>query len=185
MPKKPIALSCSTFLSWFSVKWTIQPKELVEFFNNLGIKSGSKINVQIPKIIFNDLILSKRFIRGLFDTDGTIYFDKNRSSKSPINNQPNIKLGTVSELLANQVFELLKKFQLNPRMRKPHRGKKDKNIVYSVLIYRRKDIGFFIKQIGFKNSKHSTKWLIYKKFGFCPPYTSLERRKEMLKQKSL
>jgi len=160
-------------------------KQLVEFFNKLGINSGTKLNIKIPESILKNKELSKRFLRGLFDTDGTIYFDKNRSSKSPINNQPNIGLGTVSKDLAFQVFELLKKFNLNPRMRKPYKGKKDKNEIYRLLVYRRKDIDFFINEIGFKNSKHFTKWLIYKKLGFCPPYTTLKIRKEMLKQKSL
>ena len=64
-------------------------KDLVNFFKNLGIKAGSKINCGIPKSITKDKVLLKRFLRGLFDTDGSLYFNKNYSAKNPINNYPN------------------------------------------------------------------------------------------------
>jgi intein/homing endonuclease len=160
-------------------------KKIVNVFNKFGVKSGSKINIGIPSEIRSNLKLAKRFLRGLFDTDGNIYFDKNRSAKVRINNQPVIKIGTVSEKLACQVFELLKRMNFHPRKKKPYKGTRDKNKVHTVLIYRRNDISNFIKEIGFKNPKHYTRWLIYKKFGFCPPHTNLRERIKMLKQKSL
>jgi intein/homing endonuclease len=161
-------------------------KKLVNFFNEkLKIKSGPKINVGIPKIILSSNYLLKRFIRGLFDTDGNIYFDKNRSAKYPINNKPAIKLGTVSEKLALEIFNSMKRFGLHPRMKKPYKGKRDKNIVYTILLYRKSDIEFFINKIGFKNSKHYTKWQIFKRFGYCPAHTTLKQRKEILLTNSI
>ena len=119
-------------------------------------------------------------MRGLFDTDGTIYFDKNRSAKIKLNNRPAIKIGTVSERLSNQIFNLLIKMKFHPRKTKPYQGKRDKNKVYSILIYRKNDIIKYIDEIGFKNPKHYTKWLVFKKQGFCPPYTTLDERKKIL-----
>jgi hypothetical protein len=155
-------------------------EKIVNFFNSLGIKSGSKINVQIPKTILKNNSLSLRFLRGLFDTDGTIYFDKNRSCKNPVNNQPVIKLGSVSKKLISQVYRLLKRNGLHPRFKKAYKGKRDKNVVYSILLYRRNDILYFIKNIGFKNPKHYTKWLVFKKQGYCPPHTKIAYRKKIL-----
>lgn len=160
-------------------------KKIVAFFNKLGVKSGRKINIGIPKEVRINLKFAKRFLRGLFDTDGNIYFDKNRSAKVRINNQPVIKIGTVSEKLANQVFVLLKKIGFHPGKKKPYKGKRDKNVVYTILIYRRKDIEKFIREVGFKNPKHYTKWSVYKKFGLCPTHTTLKGRRDMLKQKDL
>ncbi len=156
--------------------------KIVNFFLNLGVESGSKINVEVPKLIMEKKSIYKRFLRGLFDTDGCIYFDKNRSSKNPINNQPTIKLSSVSSKLIEQVFSMLVRIGLHPRMRKPYKGKKDKHKLYSILIYQRGDIKYFIKSIGFKNPKHLTKWKVYKKLGFCPPKTTLRERKKILKQ---
>ncbi len=160
-------------------------KELVRFFNKLGIKSGSKINVRIPNYIVDDEELSKRFLRGLYDTDGTIYFNKNYSVKKPIHNRPKIKLDSVSKGLIDDVTELLNNLKINSRSRKVFQGKKNKNPAYGVIIDTVKDIDLFLKVIGFKNSKHYTKWKLFKKLGFCPPYTSLKQRKEMLFDKNL
>ena len=155
-------------------------KKIVDFFNKFGIKSGSKINIEIPKEIRINLKLAKRFLRGLFDTDGTIYFDKNNSAKIRVNNRPIIKLGTVSEKLNNQVFDLFVKMNFHPRKKVPYKGKRDKNKVYTVLLYRKNDILRYIEEIGFKNPKHYTKWSVFKKLGYCPPYTTLRERRKLL-----
>lgn len=156
-------------------------KKLVDFFKGFGICSGSKMNVYIPKAIISNKKLLKRFIRGLFDTDGSIYFEKSYTSKDRKNNHPIIKIGTVSKKLAEDVYNSLKILGLNPRVKRPHKGKKDKNPVYSVLIYRKSDIEFYINEIGFKNAKHYTKWLVFQKLGYCPPNTTLKERKDLIK----
>ncbi|MBU3906639.1 MAG: hypothetical protein KKA64_00115 [Nanoarchaeota archaeon] len=158
-------------------------KKLTKFFEQFGIFPGHKIDIRIPKLILNNKKLSLRFLRGLFDTDGCLYFDRNRSCKNPINNVPTIKLGTVSKGLVKDVFVLLKSLGLHPIMKKPYKGKKDKNPVYTVLIYRRSDIRYFIDNIGFKNPKHYTKWLIFKKLGYCKSRTKLKERLKTLAER--
>lgn len=160
-------------------------KEIVDFFKKLGIKSGSKIKVRIPKKLIKDDVLMKRFLRGLFDTDGNLYFDKNRSAKNRLNNRPTISIGTVSGGLAKDVRSSLINLGFSPRIKKPYKGKRNKNLVYVILLYRIKDIFNFISEIGFKNPKHSTKWLIFKKYGFCPSHTNIKQRKEILKNPKL
>jgi intein/homing endonuclease len=157
-------------------------EKLVSFFKKLNMPSGSKKNIQIPKQIIINKELAKRFLRGLFDTDGSIYFHKNLSTRNPIHNRPVIKLGTVSEILICQVFDLLKNLGLHPRLKKPYKGKRDLNHIHTVLIYRKKDIEYFIEHVRFKNSKHITKWQLFKKSGYCPPYTTLKQRKKLLKK---
>ncbi|MBX4196698.1 hypothetical protein KW805_03860 [Candidatus Pacearchaeota archaeon] len=160
-------------------------ERIVKFFESLGIKSGTKINVEIPIQILKKMSLSKRFLRGLFDTDGNIYFDKNRSAKKRFNNRPVIKLGSVSSKLIFQVFNLLISMEYHPRIKKPYKGKRDLNEVHTVLLYRIDDVDKFVEEIGFKNPKHYTKWLIYKKFGFCHPKTTVKQRKEMLENPNI
>lgn len=65
-------------------------------------------------------------------------------------------------------------------MKNPHKGKRDKNVVYTVLLYRKDDINFFINEIEFKNPKHYTKWQVFKKLGYCPSNTTLKQRKNIL-----
>ena len=40
----------------------------------------------------------------------------------------------------------------------------------------------WMNEIGSKNPKHATKYSVWKTFDFCPPYTSLELRKKILKK---
>ena len=160
-------------------------EEVVKFFEELGINAGSKINVEVPKQILKTKSLAKRFLRGLFDTDGTIYFDKNVSAKEPINNRPKIRLCSVSEILIKQVSNLLSSANINSRIRKPYKGKRDKNKLFSIQIERIGDVNKFIEEIDFKNSKHKTKWLVYKKLGYCKPYSTLLERKQILAHKKL
>jgi len=128
----------------------------------------------------DDRNLLKKFLRGLFDTDGCIYFDKNYSAKNPINNVPIILLGSVSKNLIEDVYNSLIRLGLHPVYQKPYKGKRDKNIFYRVRIYRREDIKFFINKIGFKNPKHYTKWQVFNKLGVCPSFTNLKQRKNIL-----
>ena len=154
-------------------------KKIVELFNELGVKSGPKINIRVPEWV-KDKELSKRFLRGLFDTDGTIYFSKNYSAKNPLNNRPKIKLDSVSIGLIHDVYELLAKLGFKPRLRKVFQGKRNKNPFYGVILDTVGDIDLFLKIIEFKNSKHYTKWQIFKKLGYCPSYTKINERKEIL-----
>jgi len=155
-------------------------KKLVNFFKDFGIVSGSKINSGIPKKILSDKKLLKRFIRGLFDTDGSIFFQKNYSINISKHIFPKIQLGSVSEKLVKDVYNSLILLGMHPMMKKPHKGKKDKNMVFRVIIYRKNDIQFYIDKIGFKNPKHSSKWQVYKKLGYCPPNTKLKERKALI-----
>jgi len=36
--------------------------------------------------------------------------------------------------------------------------------------------------ISSKNPKHLTKYQVWKEFGFCPPHTTLDQRKQILKK---
>ncbi len=160
-------------------------KEVVKFFEKLGVPAGKKTNIKAPLQIINNQKLHKRFIRGLFDTDGNIYFDKNRSAKNPINNVPNIKLDNISKPLIDQVHKMISNLGLHPRLKKPYQGKGNRHKIHSILIYRKGDIKYFIEEIGFKNSKHHTRWLVYKKQGFLQPRTTLEERKKILSSKKI
>ena len=157
-------------------------RDVVNFFKNQGLKTGSKINQTIPPFILRDKLLIRRFLRGLFDTDGNIYFDKNRSCKNPINNVPIIKLGTTSLSLANEVMNCFRGLGFCPRLKKPYIGKRDKNPIHVIIIYRRLDIKNYISEIGFKNNKHMTKWQVFKKQGYLKSKTTLAQRKQILEK---
>jgi len=123
------------FLFWSS-------KELVEFFMQLNLPSGNKIKNQItiPKWIIQDNQLLKKCIRGLIDTDGSIF---RMSQKNP--KLLRISFTNYNRKLLNDVkksFEIL--------------GFKTSKIINNkqIFISRKEDIEKYLKEIGFSNQKH-------------------------------
>ncbi|MDP3919018.1 MAG: LAGLIDADG family homing endonuclease [Nanoarchaeota archaeon] len=158
-------------------------KEITDYFQSLGVKSGSKLNMSIPKVILDNKKLWNHFIRGVFDTDGSIYFNKNYSVKEENrkHNQPRIKLGMTSKKVIMEIYSMLKELGYKPYLKPSYKGKRDKNPVYSIMLQRREDIKRYIKEIGFNSTKHQTKWKLYQERGYCPPNTTLEERYNLLK----
>ena len=159
-------------------------EKIVSFFEQLGIKSGVKLDHEIPDCILKNKRLWKFFLRGIFDTDGSIYFNKNYSVKieNRKHNRPRIKLGMTSKKIIKAVRFMLEELGYNIYQKPSYKGKKDKNAVHSIMIQRKKDIERFIKEIGFKSSKHLTKWQIYKIKGYCPPNTKLKERYQIINE---
>ena len=83
------------------------------------------------------------------------------------------KLETVSKALVDDCIEICKGMGYKPYGRKPYKGKKDLNMKYGFTIQRKKDLVKLIQEIGFKSPRHAAKIRIWKKFGYCPPYTTL------------
>lgn len=163
-----------------------------DFVSNLqkeyGLISGKKINIQIPRIL-KTINQKKQFLRGLFDTDGSIYFCKSnvKTKKDSVytvfHYKPKIKLATISKRLINQVYKMLSDLGFTPRLYSPRKQKKNENFMYPVVLDTKKDTKKWIQEIGFRSAKHLTKIEVWNKFGFCPPYTKLQERTMILKGK--
>jgi|SRR3989344_5388471 len=185
--KKPVTLSlyksngvCGIYLF---------DKSFIKILNKrFNIPSGKKINIEIPKSLKNKE-QKIGFIRGLFDTDGSIYFcrsnvkTKKKSLFIVFHYKPKIKIATISKPLIEQSFGILCSLGFSPRLQKPIRQRINENMIYSLVLDTKKDTTKWIEEIGFKNLKHITKVRMWKEFGFCPPYTTLNERMNMLKGK--
>jgi intein/homing endonuclease len=97
-----------------ALRLRINNKTFVLFLKKLGIPSGKckTKTVVIPDIILESCATTKRCIRGIFDTDGSVYFDRRNIYKKPY---PRIELHLANEKLINQIYFILKKFGLNCR----------------------------------------------------------------------
>ncbi len=94
-----------------------------------------------------------------------------------------MKLATISYSLIEEVNDILMDLGFHSRIQKPIKQRKNEYTMHSVIIDSRNDILKWIKDIGFRNSKHYTKVKIWKKFGFCPPYTTLYERLKILNRR--
>jgi len=151
--------------------------------NCFGFPFGSKkLIVGIPKQIrgSKNLEIKKRFLRGYFDTDGCVTFD--RKFKNSKNSYPRIILTSISNFLIDDVCALLKEFDFRFYVVRRKREKlwNDLHAIYLVGI---NQIEKWFKEIGSKNHCKHSRYLIWKKFGFCPPFTNYQERKNILSGK--
>ncbi len=153
-------------------------KKLIKYLTvtmKLNIKgSVNEIPMEIMKIQKPEIW--KALLRGLFDTDGSVYFDKIRG----INKRPKIKFSTASRNLLKQVIDLGNRLGFHFYVNKPYKGKRDKNYNYAIELQRKTEIQRWFREIGFNNSKHRTKYLFWKLFGFYIPRSTIKQRKELI-----
>jgi hypothetical protein len=169
--------------TWF--KLVINSKAIFNFYTKtLGLPVGKKAQtVTTPNMILNNSkIIITRFLRGLIDTDGSLTFKKKHKNR---HYYPVLKLSLASKELIKQVNILLNNLEFTTYScldvkRFDIRTNKT-TIIHEIYLYGNKNLKRWIKIIGFKNPKHLTKYLIWKKYGFYPPRISQGQRKEIIR----
>jgi hypothetical protein len=110
------------------------------------------------------------FIRGLFDADGSMVF----SRKTYRTNQyPTIEIKTVSQGLGLSVRQVLAVCGFRSSLN--HSAES-----WVVRINGSKMLELWMNKVGSRNIKHLTKYLVWKKEGFCPPKTTVLERMQIL-----
>lgn len=123
----------------------LSSKELVKFLVKKGLKPGNKIvnQVSIPKWIFNGVNYLKLCIRGLLDTDGSIF---RMSKKDP--NLIRINFRNNNKRLIIDTRKAFMKLGFHPS--KIIGGN-------TINLSRQEEIKKYVREIGFKNQKHFSK----------------------------
>ena len=120
------------------------------------------------------------FLRGFFDTDGTVYCQKIYSLKKPKRHtQIRIKLSTTSKKLALDLVSVLAILKIKSFL-KTQLKKEGEKTAYYVEINGGVQVDSWFTVVGSRNPKHVTKYRMWQEFGFCPPFTTLAQRKKML-----
>jgi len=158
--------------------------------HSIGFPYGKKtFSVKVPDLILesNNLKVIYGFIRGLFDTDGTLSFRRRKrlrgvSEHSKRHTYPRILLDVCSKDLFLGLCKLLSKtsFNFNTSYQRPqgnHAKKYKLGLVgdYSLLLW--------MRNIGFKNNVKNNRFLIWDKFGFNPPRLTLKEQTDILSGK--
>lgn len=122
-------------------------KQLYYFFRNLGFTDGKKAHrVSIPQVILDNKVFMRATVRGIFDTDGCVFFDKRKVYTRPY---PRITLQVASVPLITQLAHFLSP-QFTLYVDQSNRdGKRN-----TLEIYGHKQLETFLKQIGFSNKRH-------------------------------
>ncbi len=125
-------------------------RELSLFLISLGFSPGIKTRtIKIPSLIEQDKRLLYATIRGIFDTDGCLFFDRRACYKTPY---PRIVIQMASIPLINQLEKHLSS-EFSLYVDKSNRdGKRN-----TLEIYGHQQLQRFLKLIGFSNKRHLSK----------------------------
>lgn len=136
----------------------VYSKKLVQFLINLGLpyNRNKSQNVFIPTKIVEELELLVSCIKGISDTDGSLFFSRKGNRKY----YPSIEISTTSEKLAFQLKEILKdQFDLRIGFRSFKQGSYHR--IYRISINGTKMLEKWMNLIGFSNKRILDR---YKKF---------------------
>jgi DNA-binding transcriptional regulator WhiA len=129
---------------------TFYSKKVCEFLlDEIGLPHGEGKceKAFIPNNIISDWGLCKNLIRGLFDTDGSVFVSK----KPRLKKYPSIELTTCSKKLVEQVKEILEKQGFRVSNIWSFDSKKSKRTGYRVGLNGQDNLKRWINEIGFSN----------------------------------
>lgn len=137
------------FIRSRGIRIVINSKEICLMLERLGLPYGSGKSeiVTIPKIIFDDWNLSKHTIRGIVDTDGSVFAVK----KPRVEKYPSIEITTNSENLAMQIRELLLKKGFRVANIWKFKSKRSTHTGHRFGLNGKENLKKWIDEIGFSN----------------------------------
>lgn len=184
-----ITIEGKIFPSRNTYGFVIRDRKIIKFLHNLGFPYGNKTKiVEIPKFILkskND-DTQRNFLRGLFDTDGCFSaikrYGKNYIEfKRKYHYYPRISIVTCSQQLFSQTSDILKRLGFNFSVQEYMPKRSNESLKYIICIAGENNMRRWFETIGSNNFSKMSKYLIWKNFGFYPPKTTLEQRKQILK----
>ena len=160
-----------------SLKLVVYSKKFAEYLiNDMGITCQNKtFEGTIPKR-FLGWKYSKHIMRGLFETDGSLYFSK----VNEISSYPRVEIKTSSKMLASQIISILEQKSF-----KPHKRTNTSDSTIGVYISGQIMLEKWVQEIGFGSTKNLSKYLLWKKLGYYTPKISLKNRLELLEDSKI
>jgi len=130
----------------------VHRKKIVNFLLEIGLVKGGKIEhgADIPKWIMDDIKLQKACIRGLIDTDGSVFVHRYISS-GKIYKYKKIEFSSSSKPLLISTYNILSNLGFRVRMCKSG---------VAIRIESQKDVALYLKIIGTNNDRYSGKQII-------------------------
>ncbi len=168
--------------------FVIYNAKVAKLMHSLGFPYGKKtLTVGVPKqiLVSRNLDIIYWFVRGAFDTDGCLDFNKKGGSRYTLFKRtreyyPRITINLVSKNLFDGLRLLFDKtgFFYFTSLTQP------KNFYWNpqhvLCLSGVSNLEKWIQNIGFKNSTKFSRYLIWKEHGFCPRKTTYKQRKQIL-----
>lgn len=161
-------------------------KEIIKIFKELGFNKNKTYDVEVPKPILEnkDPEIQAAFIRGYADCDGNINFLKRKEKycefKRTFNCYPRIEISSVSKEVIIGISYMLKKLGIKHTLCAKRSYKYNEKDQLRISVRGKERVENWMTKIGLNNPAQYTKYLVWKKFGYCPPRITIEKRKEIL-----
>ena len=155
-----------------ALKLMVYNKKFAEhLINEVGITCKNKtFEGAIPDKLL-DWNYSQHIIRGLFETDGSLYFSK----VNGISSYPRVEIKTSSKVIASQIIKILEQKSFKPHTRTNNSDSTIGIYVSGPLMLER-----WVQEIGFGSKKNLSKYLVWKKLGYYKPRISFNDRMNIL-----
>lgn len=157
--------------------------KICNYLVSLGVPIGTKEELQIPSWIISNKECLRGFLRGLTDTDGSVFCGKDYNYTNKKHIKIRMSIASVSYKFIKEISESLIQLGIHNLIIKPYKQNNSRWGNLNKIQIDGPNVKDYFRIIGSNNPKHITKLKIWRKFGFCPPYTLLEQRKKMLNGK--
>ena len=124
-----------------------------------GAGKGKKVTIP-TRILFSNWSVLSCCIRGIADTDGSLFFAKKKGYRD---DYPSIEISTTSEALAEDLKKILESKAFRVGFRKQVREKWGWSTRYIISLYGEKMLEKWMKEIGFSNPRRIQKFCTWKK----------------------
>ena len=130
-------------------------RTLVEYLQKLGLVNGNKVlhQVDVPEWIWTGSDYQQACLRGLMDTDGSVYSYQHTVYGRPYTH--------TALCFTNRSYPLLDFVEGTLKVN----GYRPTRTGFRVYLYRRIEIGRYFSDIGTHNSKHATRYQVYAEGG--------------------
>lgn len=150
-----------------AVEFRFCSKKGQELLKSVGFPIGRKLNfLRVPEFIFNNKEWMKRFLRGVVDTDGNVYWRKSYNKHYLV-----ISWITTAPSFAEDLVRLLAQLGYHPQISSIRGTQCDgckRRRLHRIILMRHSEIKRFIGEIGFRNN---TRWKqVAKRFQDTGPY---------------
>lgn len=163
-------------------------KKAVDFLKYFGFCKRKTYVVEIPKDVIesSDPQVLASFVRGFSDCDGGISFMKRKGSynefKTKFHTYPRVHVVSVSEKIIRQLSDILKKLGVKHTILMERRNFPEKDN-YKICVRGPERVKDWMDKIGFNNPAQISRYLVWKKLGFCPAKSNIEQRQLILANK--
>ncbi len=175
---------CRLFPSRGTYGFVIRDKRVVEKMHELGFPYGKKsLIVRAPTFVMEteDPKIKAAFLRGIFDTDGCLTFNRRVCGKYCIfkkthNYYPVIDIASISKDLISDLRVLLSTLGIHYCHRTYIHKKENEHISYTLYVRGNYFLTEWMASIGSNNPIQLSRYWIWKKYGHCPSHTTFKER---------